>query len=63
MTLLPRLTGTDARTAVADRHGRVKRKLRVSLTDRCNFRCPYCMPRELFGPDHAFLPRAELLTL
>jgi GTP 3',8-cyclase len=34
----------------------------VSVTDRCNFRCPYCMPRELFGPDHAFLPRAELLS-
>ena len=32
------------------------------VTDRCNFRCTYCMPRELFGPDHAFLPRAELLT-
>ena len=36
--------------------------LRVSVTDRCNFRCPYCMPRELFGPDHAFLPRSELLS-
>lgn len=38
------------------------RDLRVSVTDRCNFRCPYCMPRELFGLDHEFLPRAELLT-
>lgn len=35
---------------------------RVSVTDRCNFRCRYCMPRELVGPGHAFLPRAELLT-
>ncbi len=34
----------------------------MSVTDRCNFRCPYCMPRELFGPDHAFLPRSELLS-
>ena len=34
----------------------------MSVTDRCNFRCPYCMPRELFGPDHAFLPRQELLS-
>ncbi len=34
----------------------------MSVTDRCNFRCPYCMPRELFGPDHAFLPRTELLS-
>jgi cyclic pyranopterin phosphate synthase len=36
--------------------------LRISVTDRCNFRCVYCMPRAVFGPDHAFLPRAELLT-
>jgi len=34
----------------------------VSVTDRCNFRCRYCMPRERFAKDHAFLPRAELLT-
>ncbi|HEY4768039.1 MAG TPA: GTP 3',8-cyclase MoaA [Candidatus Limnocylindria bacterium] len=36
--------------------------LRISVTDRCNFRCVYCMPREFFGRDHAFLPRAELLS-
>jgi cyclic pyranopterin phosphate synthase len=47
---------------VTDTRGRALRDLRVSVTDRCNFRCPYCMPRELFGPDHAFLPRAELLS-
>ena len=47
---------------MADRLGRHLRDLRVSVTDRCNFRCPYCMPRELFGPDHAFLPRAEILS-
>ena len=47
---------------VLDRRSRPLRDLRVSVTDRCNFRCPYCMPRELFGPDHAFLPRSELLT-
>ena len=47
---------------VVDQRGRPLRDLRVSVTDRCNFRCPYCMPRELFGPDHAFLPRSELLT-
>ena len=35
--------------------------LRVSVTDRCNFRCVYCMPKEVFGRDHAFLPRAEIL--
>lgn len=45
-----------------DRLSRPLRDLRISVTDRCNFRCPYCMPRELFGPDHAFLPRSELLT-
>jgi cyclic pyranopterin phosphate synthase len=38
------------------------RDLRVSVTDRCNFRCGYCMPREAFGPDHAFQPRAEILA-
>ena len=48
--------------SVADRLGRELRDLRLSVTDRCNFRCRYCMPRELFGADHAFLPRAELLS-
>ena len=38
------------------------RDLRISVTDRCNFRCVYCMPREVFGRDHPFLPRHELLT-
>jgi cyclic pyranopterin phosphate synthase len=47
---------------VEDTRGRALRDLRVSVTDRCNFRCPYCMPRELFGPDHAFLPRDEVLS-
>jgi len=36
--------------------------LRISVTDRCNFRCTYCMPREVYGRDFAFLPREELLT-
>ncbi len=36
--------------------------LRISVTDRCNFRCTYCMPREIFGRDYAFLPRTEILT-
>jgi cyclic pyranopterin phosphate synthase len=48
--------------AVRDALGRPLRDLRVSVTDRCNFRCRYCMPRELFGPDHPFLPRSELLS-
>ncbi len=38
------------------------RDLRVSVTDRCNFRCVYCMPKELFGADHPFLPHAQVLT-
>src|SRR6476619_6472406 len=47
---------------ITDRFGRPLRDLRISVTDRCNFRCRYCMPREVFGKDHAFLPRAELLS-
>jgi cyclic pyranopterin phosphate synthase len=47
---------------LADRLGRGLRDLRISVTDRCNFRCRYCMPREVFGPDFAFLERSELLT-
>jgi cyclic pyranopterin phosphate synthase len=46
----------------ADRLGRRLHDLRISVTDRCNFRCTYCMPREVFGADFQFLPRAELLT-
>jgi cyclic pyranopterin phosphate synthase len=45
-----------------DRLGRPLRDLRVSVTDRCNFRCVYCMPKEVFGRDFQFLDRAELLT-
>jgi cyclic pyranopterin phosphate synthase len=45
-----------------DTLGRPLRDLRVSVTDRCNFRCTYCMPKEVFGRDHAFLDRDELLT-
>jgi GTP 3',8-cyclase len=44
-----------------DRLGRPLRDLRISVTDRCNFRCRYCMPREVFGLGHEFLPRAEIL--
>ncbi|MBX6393472.1 MAG: GTP 3',8-cyclase MoaA, partial [Burkholderiales bacterium] len=36
--------------------------LRISVTDRCNFRCTYCMPKEVFGKDHPFLPHSEVLT-
>jgi GTP 3',8-cyclase len=47
---------------VLDNRSRPLRDLRISVTDRCNFRCTYCMPKEIFGRDYAFLPRAELLT-
>src|SRR5438046_4689934 len=46
-----------------DRLGRPLETLRISVTDRCNFRCVYCMPKEVFGRDYAFLERRELLTL
>lgn len=46
-----------------DTYGRALRDLRISVTDRCNFRCGYCMPRALFGADHVFLPPSELLTV
>ncbi|MGB7859879.1 MAG: GTP 3',8-cyclase MoaA [Acidimicrobiia bacterium] len=49
-------------TGVTDLFDRPVRDLRVSVTDRCNFRCTYCMPKEVFGPDHDFLPRDQLLT-
>ncbi|HET7710418.1 MAG TPA: radical SAM protein, partial [Thermoanaerobaculia bacterium] len=45
-----------------DTLGRPLHDLRISITDRCNFRCSYCMPKEVFGRDFAFLPRSELLT-
>jgi len=45
-----------------DRLSRTLRDLRISVTDRCNFRCTYCMPRDVFGPDYQFLDRSELLS-
>ena len=53
---------TSVDPPVVDALGRAVHDLRVSVTDRCNFRCTYCMPREIYGRDFAFLPRAELLT-
>ena len=47
---------------VLDTLGRPVRDLRISVTDRCNFRCVYCMPKEVFGRDYQFLERRELLT-
>ena len=45
-----------------DKFGRPMRDLRISVTDRCNFRCPYCMPAELFGESYKFLPKEEILS-
>jgi cyclic pyranopterin phosphate synthase len=47
---------------VLDTLARPLRDLRISVTDRCNFRCVYCMPKEVFGHEYRFLPRRELLT-
>jgi len=55
--------GLEAPTGtVTDTRNRQLRDLRISVTDRCNFRCVYCMPKEIFGRDFMFLGRAELLT-
>src|SRR5438132_6900710 len=47
---------------LVDTRARPLRDLRISVTDRCQFRCTYCMPREVFGRDFVFLPREQLLT-
>src|SRR5919201_5862082 len=48
--------------ALADTRGRPMRDLRISVTDRCNFRCVYCMPREVFDAGHEFLPHSAILS-
>tara|TARA_B110000263_G_scaffold236942_1_gene236734 strand:- start:1358 stop:2374 length:1017 start_codon:yes stop_codon:yes gene_type:complete len=47
---------------ILDKFKRPLRDLRISVTDRCNFRCPYCMPAEIYGERYNFLPKKELLT-
>ncbi len=47
---------------LSDKLGRPLRDLRISVTDRCNFRCVYCMPKEVFDKDHQFLPHSSLLS-
>lgn len=47
---------------ITDTLNRPLRDLRISVTDRCNFRCTYCMPAEIYGEGYKFLPRADLLT-
>jgi cyclic pyranopterin phosphate synthase len=57
---LEQLEHPDGR--IADRRNRALHDLRISVTDRCNFRCTYCMPKEIFDKHYQFLPHAELLT-
>lgn len=47
---------------IQDIFGRFLKDLRISVTDRCNLRCTYCMPKEIFGDDYAFLPEQKLLS-
>jgi len=56
------MTAAEPAATVLDRFGRPLRDLRISVTDRCNFRCRYCMPREVFGPGFEFLRRDEILS-
>ena len=53
---------SDSAGPLVDTRHRGLRDLRISVTDRCNFRCVYCMPKEVFGRDYEFLPRSELLS-
>ena len=61
---LPRVPAetTPPNGLLADRLGRPLRDLRISVTDRCNFRCSYCMPKEIFDRDYKFLPQRSLLS-
>ena len=63
-TLLPVPLGgpLSAGGTLTDTLQRPLRDLRISVTDRCNFRCSYCMPKEVFGKEHAYLPHVSLLT-
>ena len=56
------LQAHDMEAGSRDRFGRPLQDLRISVTDRCNFRCTYCMPKELFGASYRFMPRSELLS-
>jgi GTP 3',8-cyclase len=52
----------DSSQPLADTRGRALHDLRISVTDRCNFRCTYCMPRDVFDADYQFLPHAQVLS-
>lgn len=59
---LPKVGSLGMPGTVRDALGRQVRDLRISVTDRCNFRCIYCMPKEVFGADYEFLARSQLLS-
>jgi cyclic pyranopterin phosphate synthase len=59
---IPEVSPATGAAPLADARGRALRDLRISVTDRCNFRCTYCMPKEVFGADYPFLPHAEILS-
>jgi GTP 3',8-cyclase len=59
---IPQALPLTSASGLADTRGRRIRDLRISVTDRCNFRCTYCMPKEVFDSHYEFLPHAELLT-
>ncbi len=59
---IPSAQGTGVSGSVKDSFGRPLRDLRISVTDRCNFRCSYCMPKEVFDKDYAYLPHSALLS-
>ncbi len=61
LPLIPAHTPAPGGT-LADTRGRLLRDLRISVTDRCNFRCTYCMPKSVFDKDYQYLPKAELLS-
>jgi len=67
MKVIPIVSGRTAAAhfaggALVDTRARAMHDLRISVTDRCNFRCVYCMPRETFGADHPFLPYSAILS-
>ncbi|HYC35153.1 MAG TPA: GTP 3',8-cyclase MoaA [Usitatibacter sp.] len=59
---IPAPSPKGAAGSLADARGRALRDLRISVTDRCNFRCVYCMPKDVFDADYPFLPQAEVLS-
>jgi GTP 3',8-cyclase len=60
--ILPKLTMETPDGLLADARGRRLHDLRISVTDRCNFRCTYCMPKSVFDKDYAYLPQTQLLS-